>query len=153
MTQDRSPSPITSCAMERPLTVAVGMGARLPRAERPRARASDRGAPPMTALDGFGPRSWARPEATGFGRLPMSTRLVRPDVLLDGEWSFGCATGPRTCDRGPRGPTDGWASIEVPGCWTMQGFDPPQYTNIQMPFPGPPPPSRTTTRPASTAAR
>jgi len=39
----------------------------------------------MTALDAFGPRSWAQPEATGFGRLPMSTHLVRPDELaLDG---------------------------------------------------------------------
>ena len=37
------------------------------------------------------------------------------------------------------GSTDGWATIEVPGCWTMQGFGRPQYTNVQMPFPGPPP--------------
>ena len=37
------------------------------------------------------------------------------------------------------GPTGDWPAAEVPGCWTMQGFDRPQYTNVQMPFPGPPP--------------
>ena len=32
------------------------------------------------------------------------------------------------------------ARAAVPGCWTMQGFDDlPQYTNVQMPFPGLPP--------------
>ncbi len=103
-------------------------------------------APPMTediqcALDAFGPRSWTRPELTGYGRLPMTTYLPRPDVVaLDGGWSF------RYCERpehvGPEtinGSTDGWATVEVPGCWTMQGFGAPQYTNVQMPFAGPPP--------------
>ena len=34
----------------------------------------------------------------------------------------------------------GWNEVDVPGCWTMQGFDDrPQYTNVQMPFPGLPP--------------
>ena len=33
-----------------------------------------------------------------------------------------------------------WRRIDVPSCWTMQDTgDPPIYTNIQMPFPGPPP--------------
>jgi len=37
-------------------------------------------------LDAFGPRSWALPEVTGVGRLPMSTYPERPQVLpLDGE--------------------------------------------------------------------
>lgn len=71
----------------------------------------------------------------------MSTYLARDEVLsLDGEWAF------RLCERPEdvtaldlTGPTARWAGIEVPGCWTMQGFDHPQYTNIQMPFPGPPP--------------
>ena len=95
----------------------------------------------MTALDAFGPRSWARPEATGFGRLPMSTYLVRPDELaLDGTWAFALRDRPEDVTADDlAGPTDGWATIEVPGCWTMQGFDRPQYTNVQMPFPGPPP--------------
>ncbi len=32
-----------------------------------------------------------------------------------------------------------WASITVPGNWTLQGWDKPHYTNIQMPFPDTPP--------------
>ena len=95
----------------------------------------------MIPLDGFGPRSWARPEATGFGRLPMATHLPRPDVVsLDGSWAFVLRDRPEDVTTADLvGPTDGWGAIEVPGCWTMQGHDRPQYTNIQMPFPGPPP--------------
>jgi beta-galactosidase len=95
----------------------------------------------MSGLDGFGPRSWARPEITGFGRLAMTTYLPRPDVVaLDGEWSFAMRGRPEAVTADDLGaPTDGWATVEVPGCWTMQGFDRPQYTNVQMPFAGPPP--------------
>ncbi len=95
----------------------------------------------MIPLDGFGPRSWARPEATGFGRLPMATHLPRPDVVsLDGSWAFVLRDRPEDVTPADLvGPTDGWGAVEVPGCWTMQGHDRPQYTNIQMPFPGPPP--------------
>ena len=95
----------------------------------------------MTALDGFGPRSWARPEITGYGRLPMATFLARPDVVaLDGQWSFVRRERPEDVSvEDLAWPIDGWEAIEVPGCWTMQGFGSPQYTNVQMPFPGPPP--------------
>ena len=95
----------------------------------------------MSALDAFGPRSWARPEATGFGRVPMSTYLARPEVVsLDGDWAFVLRDRPEAvAAEDLTGPTDGWARVAVPGCWTMQGHDRPQYTNIQMPFPGPPP--------------
>ncbi len=92
-------------------------------------------------LEGFGPRSWATPEVTGIGRVPMSTYLDRPDVVsLDGTWSFVLRDRPEAVTADDlTGPTDGWSRVEVPGCWTMQGHDRPQYTNIQMPFPGPPP--------------
>ncbi len=71
----------------------------------------------------------------------MSTYLARPDVAsLDGSWAFVLRDRPEAVtDHDLTGATDGWATIEVPGCWTMQGHDRPQYTNIQMPFPGPPP--------------
>jgi beta-galactosidase len=80
-------------------------------------------------------RSWIRPEAVAFNRLPMTTFLRDPSevVSLDGAWSF------TLLDR-PAGAVRAEVTVEVPGCWTMQGVgDPPQYTNVQMPFPGPPP--------------
>lgn len=92
-------------------------------------------------LDAFGPRSWARPEITSFGRLPAATYLARPSALaLDGEWAFALRARPEDVRREDlTTPADGWAHVEVPGCFTMQGFGSPQYTNVQMPFPGPPP--------------
>ncbi len=56
---------------------------------------------------------------------------------LDGRWRFSLAARP---DAVPDGFTDaefddgGWAEVDVPGCWTMQGFDRPIYTNYAMPF-------------------
>ncbi len=81
-----------------------------------------------------GPRPWATPELTGIGREPMHT-LPHPDRLsLDGRWRFQLA------HRADAEPGAEWAEIDVPGCWTMQGFDDlPQYTNVQMPFVGRPP--------------
>jgi beta-galactosidase len=95
----------------------------------------------MRPLDAFGARSWTRPEATGFGRLPMATYLARDGaVALDGAWSFAMRARPEAVTADDiAGATAGWPTVEVPGCWTMQGFDSPQYTNVQMPFPGPPP--------------
>lgn len=94
-----------------------------------------------TPLDAFGPRSWALPEVTGVGRLAMTTPLARPDVVsLDGSWPFLLRSRPEHVTAADlTGPTDGWDQVQVPGCWTMQGFDRPIYTNVQMPFPGPPP--------------
>ena len=55
-------------------------------------------------------------------------------VLLDGRWRFQLLPRP-DADPGPA-----WGEIEVPGCWTMQGWgDQPHYANVQMPFPGLPP--------------
>jgi beta-galactosidase len=95
----------------------------------------------LSALNAFGPRSWARPEVIAFGREPMATGLARPtEVSLDGSWHFTLAPKPESVSLDHlTGDTAAWATIEVPGCWTMQGFDRPHYTNVQMPFPGPPP--------------
>ena len=51
---------------------------------------------------------------------------------LDGRWDFQLLPHPGA-------PLGEWSSIEVPGLWTMQGFAPPQYTNVQMPFDERPP--------------
>ena len=62
---------------------------------------------------------------------------------LDGRWQFRLFDHP---DRVPATavtkPADGaaWTTVAVPGNWTLQDVgDLPQYTNVQMPFPGPPP--------------
>ncbi|CAA9213641.1 MAG: GH2 [uncultured Acidimicrobiales bacterium] len=71
----------------------------------------------------------------------MSTYLARPEVLpLDGQWSFALRTRPEEVTPADlSGPLAAWDTVEVPGCWTMQGYDRPQYTNTDMPFSGPPP--------------
>ena len=64
---------------------------------------------------------------------------------LDGEWGFAhfgrpedvptsalMSTGAAEGDDG----AEVAAPIEVPGAWTLQGWDAPIYTNVQMPFPG-----------------
>jgi len=61
-------------------------------------------------------------------------------LRLDGEWRFQLLPSPEA----PL--ADHWARTAVPGCWTMQDFedihgvnDLPWYTNVQMPWPAPPP--------------
>ncbi|HLI43095.1 MAG TPA: glycoside hydrolase family 2 TIM barrel-domain containing protein [Acidimicrobiales bacterium] len=101
--------------------------------------------PATRPLDDFGPGSWRRPELTSFGRLPSAAYLERPgranELSLDGNWSFRLFDRPEQVAREDLsgGAASGWSLIEVPGCWTMQGYDRPQYTNVQMPFAGPPP--------------
>jgi len=65
----------------------------------------------------------------------------RERVLLDGHWHFRLYPHPAAVPaRALSGACDAWALVEVPGSWTMQGVgDHPHYTNIAMPFPGPPP--------------
>ncbi|HUX40741.1 MAG TPA: glycoside hydrolase family 2 TIM barrel-domain containing protein [Rectinemataceae bacterium] len=120
-------------------------------------------------------RPWESPETSGEGRLPMRSPLLpwrsleearraarlgptavsdleNPLVLgLDGEWSFALADNPEAC---PEGFYDGafrdddWSRLQVPGTWTLQGFDHPHYTNVIMPFgnvPPSPPASRNPT--------
>jgi len=61
---------------------------------------------------------------------------------LNGDWRF------TLCSRPEATPEDffsrefddgGWSEIPVPSNWTLQGYDRPHYTNVQMPFFEPPP--------------
>jgi beta-galactosidase len=55
-------------------------------------------------------------------------------LSLDGRWRFRLLHAPTD----PHAPE--WAEANVPGLWTMADtWDKPQYTNVQMPFPGRPP--------------
>ncbi len=90
-------------------------------------------------------RPWEDPTQLQIGRLPMHVPLGGFDRRsLDGMWSLEMFETPADVPavaisgRRPRA-----VDVAVPGNWTMQdigGFvDLPQYTNVQMPFPGPPP--------------
>ena len=94
-----------------------------------------------------GLRPWADPQIVSLGgRLPMHVPLDRERRRsLDGTWSFRLFDSP---DDVPAGSVQGetpvanrvWRSLAVPGNWTVQNTgDHPHYTNVQMPFPGPPP--------------
>ena len=109
------------------------------------------------ALDQFGPATWRAAEAVALNRLPMRSPLIaQPNAAsaragrtaspwfrgLDGRWRFVGLDRPESVR--PRHvaadiDTSRWRMIEVPGHWTLQGFDHPHYTNVQMPFAGLPP--------------
>ena len=88
-------------------------------------------------------RSPLRRTLRRLGAVPRRKRDRSPWFhSLNGDWRF------RLCERPEHTPSDffepgvsdrDWSRIEVPGHWTLQGFDRPHYTNVQMPFPEPPP--------------
>ncbi len=114
---------------------------------------------PRTTLEN---RFWETPELQGLNRLPMRSPLLpfsseeaaltdtiagpefraalaNPLCLsLDGTWSFKLVNNPNDDDpvewTGPQYAAQGWGEIRVPGTWTLQGYDKPHYTNVQMPF-------------------
>jgi beta-galactosidase len=85
-------------------------------------------------------KPWTDPRVTSIGRLPMHVPIGRAARLsLDGEWSFARYDHP---DHVPTDALTGPAprrTVTVPGNWTLQQTeDLPHYTNVQMPFDGPP---------------
>jgi beta-galactosidase len=79
-------------------------------------------------------KPWLAPELTSENRLPMHSVPHLDRIALDGRWRFQLLHSPE------EEPAKSWSDVDVPGCWTMQGFfDLPHYTNVQMPFPGNPP--------------
>jgi beta-galactosidase len=90
-------------------------------------------------------RPWADPTLLQLDRLAMHVPLSgMPRRSLDGRWSLELFDHPddipaaALSGRRPRS-----VDVAVPGNWTMQDLgdfvDSPHYTNVQMPFPGPPP--------------
>ena len=82
-------------------------------------------------------KPWMAPELTSANRLPMHSVPHLDRIPMDGRWRFQLL-------HSPEGePTATWSETDVPGCWTMSDspsgfFDPPHYTNVQMPFSGEP---------------
>ena len=93
-------------------------------------------------------RPWTDPTQLQINRLPMRSDLPAENsdrLSLAGKWSFRLFAHPDdvppTAVTGPT-PAAGrnWRALTVPGNWTTQiDDDVPHYTNVQMPFPGPPP--------------
>ena len=84
------------------------------------------------------PNYWTSPETTAINRLPMLNIEHYEKLDLNGTWRFQLLRKPTDSPR------KRWASIPVPGLWTMQPesdvfFDKPIYTNVQMPFDHTPP--------------
>lgn len=97
-----------------------------------------------------GNRPWTDPGNTGINRLPGHTTIwpyaTAADAVadrgarvhsLDGDWSFRLVGSPAATPAGfadPATDVGDWDTAAVPGVWTMQGYDRPQYTNVIMPF-------------------
>jgi beta-galactosidase len=108
---------------------------------------------PVAAL-----RPWDCPELVSWGRIPARSPLIpfadEPSARTSDRrrspwwkpaeplWRFELVDNPEAAPEGwqEQGFDDlAWRQLEVPGCWTMQGFDRPIYTNVVMPFPNRPP--------------
>jgi beta-galactosidase len=102
-------------------------------------------------------RPWADPHVVSLGRRSMRPPTVAGSSSasarsgersqwrrsLDGTWAFRLFDHPdrvpaTAVTASPSGAA--WTRVRVPGNWTLQGVgDLPHYTNVRMPFPGPPP--------------
>jgi beta-galactosidase len=107
-----------------------------------------------------GAKTWEMPQLTGLNKLPPRAtiypfptsqlalsldREASPYYLnLNGVWDFKIKSRPEEVNDAELG-SAGWSAIHVPGNWTMQTdeaghpYGRPHYTNVQMPFPDPPP--------------
>src|SRR5438270_3273377 len=104
-----------------------------------------------------GAKTWEMPQLTSLNKLPArATLLPYPTasdaqtgltserekspwfMSLNGQWDFKIKPKPEAVTPEAVSAAD-WATIQVPGNWTMQGFGQPQYTNVIMPFPQSPP--------------
>lgn len=109
-------------------------------------------------------RAWENPEIQSLNRLEIRAPLFNYEsenlaleevcagpekvsftksknmMLLDGQWDFKLIENPES-DKGilknwhsPEFTENVFNKIKVPETWTLQGYDFPHYTNVQMPF-------------------
>lgn len=84
-------------------------------------------------------RHYENPLITSENRLPQRPYYIPEGkseyLLLNGEWKF--AFFPRDIDVLTS--ITQWDTIPVPSCWQLQGYDHPNYSNINYPYPCDPP--------------
>jgi len=102
-------------------------------------------------------KMWECPELTEINRLPIRATLHPYNSsaaaltgkketspwykCLNGQWQFKLFKNPedvKPVHIGMKSKAK-WDKISVPGCWTMQGYDKPHYTNVQMAWENKPP--------------
>ena len=112
----------------------------------------------METRDFLSERAWEKPECTGINCLPARSSLIpyqdQESALsldrsrshwfksLNGKWRFILVSRPEAAPENffnPEFDDSSWDEVEVPSNWTMQGYDRPHYTNVQMPFEQRPP--------------
>lgn len=80
-------------------------------------------------------RIYENPEKTSENRMPPRSAYIPQGVSeyrkLNGEWDF--AYFERDIDVPEK--IENWNKIPVPSCWQIYGYDNPNYTNINYPFP------------------
>ncbi len=88
-------------------------------------------------------RYWEDPTVFELNKLAAHAHWQRSTAKsLNGDWQFKLFNQPEQIpDSLIQGATlaANWGTIQVPGNWTMQGYDKPIYTNVQMPFHANPP--------------
>jgi beta-galactosidase len=84
-------------------------------------------------------RIYENPQVTSENRMPARSYYIPGGVseyqLLNGEWRF--AYFERDIDVPKK--IEKWDAISVPSCWQLLGYENPNYTNINYPFPCDPP--------------
>ena len=80
-------------------------------------------------------RIYENPEKTAKNRLPQRAYYIPEGrssrTLLNGDWRFRYF--PRDIDV-PEKITE-WDTVPVPSCWQLLGYEEPNYTNINYPYP------------------
>ena len=83
-------------------------------------------------------RKYEDMQHTSENRLPPRAHYiptgVAQHILLNGEWQFAYFENGDAAQL-----PDVWDSIPVPSCWQLQGYDSPNYTNSNYPYPVDPP--------------
>ena len=84
-------------------------------------------------------RVYENPVKTSENRLNPRSYYIPKGVseykLLNGEWDFAYFS--RDIDVPEK--IENWDKIEVPSCWQLKGYENPNYTNINYPYPCDPP--------------
>ena len=80
-------------------------------------------------------RCYENPEFTSENRLPPRSYYIPEGKseyqLLNGQWDFAYFS--RDIDVPEK--IESWDQIPVPSCWQLHGYENPNYTNLNYPFP------------------